>query len=160
VFHSILVALDGSRSADQVLEEAIEIARRDGARLTLISVATQPRFRFVSPYLVGYPTDADLVHEVERILERAEARVPDDVPVCSIVRRGHVARAILDRVRDGEHDLVVMGSHGRGPMRALLIGSVSRAVVAGSPVPVHITRPSSNARETAAWTTRSRPAAS
>jgi nucleotide-binding universal stress UspA family protein len=160
VFHSILVALDGSRSAHQVLEEAIEIARRDGARLTLISVATQPRFRFVSPYLVGYPTDADLVNEAERILQRAEALVPDDVPVCSIVRRGHVARAILDRVRDAEHDLVVMGSHGRGPIRALLLGSVSRAVVARSPVPVRIAGARPNVKKEAVWTTRSRPAAS
>jgi nucleotide-binding universal stress UspA family protein len=160
VFHSILVALDGSRSADQVLEDAIEVARRDGARLTLISVASQPRWRFVSPYLVGYPTEADLVHEAERIVERAEALVPDGVPVSTVVRRGEVAKAILERVRDGEHDLVVMGSHGRGPMRALLLGSVSRAVVAGSPVPVRISRPSSTVREPAAWTTRSRPAAS
>jgi nucleotide-binding universal stress UspA family protein len=160
VFRSILVALDGSRSADQVLEEAIEIARRDGARLTLISVATQPRWRFTSPYLVAYPTDADLVHDAERILARAEALVPDEVPVCSIVRRGDVARAILERVRDAEHDLVVMGSHGRGPIRALLLGSVSRSVVAKSPVPVHIARAGSNVREAAPWTTRSHPAAS
>jgi nucleotide-binding universal stress UspA family protein len=160
VFHSILVALDGSRSANQVLEEAIEIARRDGARLTLISVATQPRYRFVSPYLVGYPTDADLVNEAERIVQRAEGLVPEDVPVCSIVRRGDVARAILDRVRDAEHDLVVMGSHGRGRIRALLLGSVSRSVVARSPVPVRIAGAGSTVREPAAWTTRSHPAAS
>lgn len=160
MFHSILVALDGSRSASRVLEEAIEVARRDGARLTLISVATQPRFRFVSPYVVGYPTDADLVRHAEEILKRAEALVPDDVPVCSIGRRGDVAKAILDRVRDAEHDLVVMGSHGRGPIRALLLGSVSRTVVARSPVPVRIAGARPDVKEEAVWTTRSRPAAS
>jgi nucleotide-binding universal stress UspA family protein len=160
VFHSILVALDGSRSADQVLEEAIEVARADGARLTLISVATQPRWRFVSPYVVGYPTDADLVRQAEYILARAEALVPDGIPVCSIVRRGDVAKAILDRVRDAEHDLVVMGSHGRGFLRALLLGSVSRRVVARSPVPVRIAGARPDVRKEAVWTTRSRPAAS
>ena len=36
VFRSILVALDGSRSAARALDEAIAVARRDGARLTLI----------------------------------------------------------------------------------------------------------------------------
>lgn len=160
MFHSILVALDGSRSASRVLEEAIEVARRNGARLTLISVATQPRFRFVSPYVVGYPTDADLVRQAEETLKRAEALVPDDVPVCSIVRRGDVAKAILDRVRDAEHDLVVMGSHGRGPIRALLLGSVSRTVVARSPVPVRIAGARPDVKKEAVWTTRSRPAAS
>jgi nucleotide-binding universal stress UspA family protein len=160
VFHSILVALDGSRSAGRVLEEAIQVARKDGARLTLISVATQPRWRFVSPYLVGYPTDDDLVREAEYVLERAEALVPDDVPVCSIVRRGDVAKAILDRVRDAEHDLVVMGSHGRGAILSLLLGSVSRTVAARSPVPVRIPGRRRDVRKKAVWTTRSRPAAS
>jgi nucleotide-binding universal stress UspA family protein len=136
---SILVALDGRSSAARVLDEAIAIARADGARLTLISVAAQPRWRFTSPYLVPYPTDADLESEARRIVEQAEERVPDGVPVSTVVRRGPViAKAILDRVICGEHDLVVMGTHGRGPLLAFLLGSVSRAVAARSPVPVRI----------------------
>jgi nucleotide-binding universal stress UspA family protein len=137
-----LVALDGSGSARRALEEAIELARREGARLTLISVAVPPRWRFMSPYVLPYPTEADLEREARSILDRAEALVPDDVSVSTVVRRGPVAKAILDRVTAGEHDLVVMGSHGRGPVRALLLGSVSRAVAAHSPVPVRIVRAS------------------
>ncbi len=136
MFRSILVALDGSSTASRVLDEAIVIARRDGARLTLIAVATQPRWRFTSPYLVPYPTDADLECEACRIVDEAEALVPEGIPVCTVVRRGCVAKAILDRVAAAEHDLIVMGSHGRGPIRAFLFGSVSRAVAAHSPVPV------------------------
>jgi nucleotide-binding universal stress UspA family protein len=136
VFRSILVALDGSRSAARALDEAIAIARRDGARLTLISVAAPPRWRFTSPYLVPYPTDADLECEACRIVDEAEALVPDGIPVSTVVRYGCVAKAILDRAACAEHDLIVMGSHGAGPVRALLLGSVSRAVAAHSPVPV------------------------
>ena len=74
------------------------------------------------------------------LVERAEALVPEDVPVSTVVRRGPAAEAILERVETGEHDLVVMGSRGLGQAGALLLGSVSRAVLAHSPVPVLIAR--------------------
>lgn len=140
MYRSILVALDGSRSAARVLDEAIEVARADGARLTLISVAAPPRWRFTSPYVVPFPTDADLECHACRVVDEAEALVPDGIPVSTVVRSGCVAQAILERVAAAEHDLVIMGSHGRGPIRALLLGSVSRAVAARSPVPVRIVR--------------------
>lgn len=157
---SILVALDGSPRDGPVLEEAIELARRDGARLTLISVPAPPRWRFMSPYVLPYPTEADLERETQAIVERAEALVPGDIPVCTVVRRGPVAKAILDRVICAEHDLVVMGSHGWGPVRALLLGSVSRAVAGKSPVPVHIVGGRSNFEGRATWTARHRQATS
>lgn len=140
MFRSILVALDGSALAARALDHAIEIAGRDGARLTLISVAAPPRWRYTSPYLVPYPTDDELLRSAERIVDEAQALVPEGIPVSTVVRRGPVAQAILDRVTCGEHDLVVMGSHGRGPVRAFLLGSVSRAVAARSPAPVRIVR--------------------
>jgi nucleotide-binding universal stress UspA family protein len=141
VYRNILVAVDGSKTAARALEEAIAVARRDRARLILIAVTVPPRWRFVSPYVVPYPTEEELERQAERILEEAEALVPDDVPVCSIVRRGPmVARAILDRVTAAGHDLVVMGSHGRGPVLSFLLGSVSRTVAARSPVPVLVVR--------------------
>ena len=74
--------------------------------------------------------------EAEVLLERAAARVPGEIPVATIVRSGQAADAILHRVGAAEHDLVVMGSRGRGAIRSLLLGSVSRMVVHRSPVPV------------------------
>jgi nucleotide-binding universal stress UspA family protein len=139
MFHSILVAVDGSPAAAKALEQAVDLARGEGARLTLISVAVRPRW-IAGPYAMPYPTDQDLEEEADRVVARAEALVPEDVPVSTVVRRGPVADAILDRVRDGEHDLVVMGSRGRGSARSLLLGSVSRAVLDRSPVPVMVVR--------------------
>jgi nucleotide-binding universal stress UspA family protein len=137
VFRNILVALDGSSTATRALEEAIAVARRDGARLVLMAVTVPPRWRFVSPYVVPYPTEDDLERDAQRIVDEAEALVPEDVPVCTLVRRGPlIADAILNRVTAGGHDLVVTGSHGRGPLLRLLLGSVSRAVESRSPVPV------------------------
>lgn len=164
VFRSILVAVDGSASATRALHEAIAIARADGARLTLISVGAPPRYHFSSPLLVPYPTSEELERQAERVVEDAAALVPEDVPVCTVVRRGFAARAILDRVTAAEHDLVVMGSHGRGRLLALLLGSVSRAVRARSPVPVLVVPPKGSRTEVAeleaTWTTDRRPATS
>jgi nucleotide-binding universal stress UspA family protein len=137
MFRNILVAVDGSLAANEALEEAIELARRTGARLTLISVAVPPRW-FGWPSFAPYPTDAALKREAQEVVDRAEALVPDDVPVSTVVRFGPAAAAIRDRVEQGEHDLVVMASRGLGVAGSLLLGSVSRAVLAHSPVPVLI----------------------
>jgi nucleotide-binding universal stress UspA family protein len=141
MFRSILVAVDGSRAATEALTEAVDLARNEGARLTLISVAAPPRWRFVSgPYFVPLPCPDELERAAEKVLEDAEALVPEDVPVSTVVRRGPAAKAILERIDAGEHDLVVMGSRGLGATGSLILGSVSRAVLARSPVPVLITR--------------------
>lgn len=138
MFRNILVAVDGSQAATEALEEAIELARGTGARLTLISVAVPPSRRFGWPYFIPYPTDDVLKREAQEVLERAEALVPEGVPVSTVARLGPAAAAILDRVEQGEHDLVVMGSRGLGRAGSLLLGSVSRAVLANSTVPVLI----------------------
>jgi nucleotide-binding universal stress UspA family protein len=138
VFRSILVAVDGSQAATEAFEEAIEVARSTGARLTLISVAVPLRRRVGWPYFIPYPTDDELKREAQEVVERAEALVPEDVPVSTVVGFGPAAKAILERVDRGEHDLVVMGSRGLGLAGSLLLGSVSRAVLAHSPVPVLI----------------------
>jgi nucleotide-binding universal stress UspA family protein len=136
VYRNILVAIDGSPSATAALEEAIRIARRDGARLVLISVAAPLRWRLSAPPYAPYPSDDELERAARKVVNRAEALVPADVPVCTLVRSGPAAAAIVARAEEGGHDLVVIGSRGRGFLRALVLGSVSREVAARSPVPV------------------------
>jgi nucleotide-binding universal stress UspA family protein len=140
VFRNILVAVDDSPEARAALEEAIALARNEGARLTLINVATQPRFRYSGPLYVPYPSEHDLERGARNVLERAEALVPEDLAVTGIARVGDPASEIVARAEEGGHDLVVMGSHGRGRLASLLLGSVSRAVVARSSVPVLVAR--------------------
>jgi len=140
VFRSILVALDDSPASALALEEAIDLARVEGARLTLLTVATLPHVIIVGPVLAPYPSTAQLEAEAQAFLDRAEALVPADIPVSSVVRSGPVAKAILDRVECAGHDLVVVGSRGLGPVASLVRGSVSRSVLASSPVPVLVAR--------------------
>ena len=135
MFHSILVAVDGSEHSAWALDEAVDLARAEGARLTLITVVPSPPV-VVGGYVVS--TEDELGAEAERLLDEAAARVPDGIPVAAVRRTGPVAQAILDRVEQGEHDLVVIGSRSHGALHSLLLGSVSRAILHRCPVPVLI----------------------
>jgi nucleotide-binding universal stress UspA family protein len=137
---SILVALDDSPASAAALEEAIDLARAEGARLTLLSVAVPPRVLILGPVVAPYPSSTTLEQETQELLDRAEEQVPDGIPVSTVVRTGPVAQAILDRVECARHDLVIMGSRGLGPAASFIRGGVSRIVAARSPVPVLLVR--------------------
>jgi len=76
--------------------------------------------------------------EAEAILRRARERVPDGVSATTVLSEQPIRAALLRQIADGHHDLVVMGSRGRGAVRAALLGSVSHHVLHHSPVPVLI----------------------
>jgi Universal stress protein family len=88
----------------------------------------------------------DAEAEAERIIRKARDRVPGDVSVTTVISKAPARPALSLQLQDGEHDLVVMGSRGRGALRSVLLGSVSHYVLHHSPVPVlivHADRPAS-----------------
>jgi nucleotide-binding universal stress UspA family protein len=140
MFQNILVAIDGSRDADQALTQAIDLADSEHARLTLFSAVVMPP---AAAYIgagggVAATLASDAEPETEAILRRAVERVPDHVSVRTVLSSAPVRPALIHEIRDGAHDLVVMGSRGRGALRSALLGSVSHYVLHHSPVPVLI----------------------
>jgi nucleotide-binding universal stress UspA family protein len=132
-YRSILVAYDSSPEATAALRYAVELARRDGAWLTLMHVIGPPKV------YGGYPGACPLVSEehepdVEAQLDAAAATVPEGVPVHTIVRHGEVAAELLRRVETAQHDLVVIGR--RSDLRPGVLGSVSRRVANRCPAAV------------------------
>jgi nucleotide-binding universal stress UspA family protein len=140
MFRNILVAVDGSPDSDQALAQAIDLATSEHSRLTLFSAV-------VTPASVGYvgvsgEVAADLSRdaevETETIIRTAAQRVPGQVSLSTVLSSEPVRPALIHQIETGAHDLVVMGSRGRGSVRSVLLGSVSHYVLHHSRIPVLI----------------------
>ena len=130
MFLNILVAIDDSAHASRALEEALDLARTQRSRLTLISVASRGSWRFLAgPYAGMLPTQEDADKAAQQTIAAARELVDDAIPVTTIVGQGSPADAILERAAGGAHDLIVMGSRGRGAAKSALLGSVSHDVL-------------------------------
>jgi nucleotide-binding universal stress UspA family protein len=140
MFRNILVAVDGSPDSDQALTQAIDLAESEHSRLTLFSAVVMPS---AGAYIGGggevaatFAREAEA--ETEATLRTAARHVPDQVSLSTVLSREPVRHALIDQIQEGAHDLVVMGSRGRGAVRSVLLGSVSHYVLHHSPVPVLI----------------------
>jgi nucleotide-binding universal stress UspA family protein len=136
MFKSILVAVDGSTQSELALEQAVDLARSEGSRLTLIGVAG---------FSLSWPSvqqrvvsDAELVQAMRAVVDDAAETLPEDIPVRTIVRLGKPGDEIFTEASRGEYDLIVMGSRGRGAATSALLGSVSHTVLNHGPAAVLI----------------------
>jgi nucleotide-binding universal stress UspA family protein len=135
MFKSILIAWDGSEHAKRALGEAVDLARRQDGRLTLLTVAAPLH---VWPGYVPPITEEDLVSAAEKTLAEGEALVPAGVPVSGRTASGDPGTELVKRAAAADHDLIVMGSRGRGAVRSVVLGSVSHFVLNHTTVPVLI----------------------
>jgi nucleotide-binding universal stress UspA family protein len=143
VFINILVAIDGSAHAERALSEAIDLAERHDGQLTIMTCVPDPSSWTVAGGAYAGIDIArlqhDLDHEHQELLDHAAANVPDGLAVATALAHGHPAEQILRQARAGGHDLIVMGSRGRGGMRSLVLGSTSHQVLNASPQAVLVT---------------------
>lgn len=138
MFRNILVSVDGSEHADRALAHAIDLAAESRGRLTILTAVPRP-----SPWAYSGPSAGaacalaeDLEREFAEVLDRAVARVPADMPVTRILSHAPVRAALMKELERGRHDLLVMGSRGRGAVSSTVLGSVSHHALHHSPVPV------------------------
>jgi nucleotide-binding universal stress UspA family protein len=143
MFRNILVCVDGSPEAGHALGEAIDIAEACGARLTILTAALRPPAWACTPVTAAalQALTPELERESQDILRAAVDRVPPTLPVTKILTREPIRDALKHRIESGNHDLVVMGSRGRGALSASLLGSLSHYVLNHSPIPVLIVQP-------------------
>jgi len=138
----IVLGTDGSPSAAKATSLAIELARETRARLYVVAAWQAPLTVYASsPMMAGTDIDAP---EIERATGAARAAVgrarADGVDAKSFVRNGEPAEMISQTAKNCDASLIVVGSHGWGPIRRLVFGSVSKAVLHHAPCPVLVVR--------------------
>lgn len=133
------VGIDGSAESHEALRTAIELAR-GGSALRLVSVAFEP---FTAAPLWSFGSWGHGLEELDKVvlqnardqLDAARATAPDDLPTEATALAGDVPSQLCDEADKGM-DLLCLGSRAYGPVRRVLLGSVSAAVIANAPCPV------------------------
>jgi nucleotide-binding universal stress UspA family protein len=153
---TLLVPLDGSPLAEQALPLALEIAERANASVRLVHVHPPGMPGGSGPGSDPRPESA--VRESEQAyLNGAAQRVATASPVrvAAELLDGPVAATLCGRAAATGTDLIVMATHGRGPLTRFWLGSVADQVIRQAPVPVLLVRPRDGAPDLA-WRPRLR----
>ncbi|PSC05613.1 universal stress protein [Alsobacter soli] len=146
MYRHILAATDGTPFARHAVEHAVGLARALGARLSIVTV-TEPFHVFSlevqqledtrTQYEAHAREWADRALNDAAALARAQGVSHDLVQVES----DRPYQAIMDAAADRDCDLIVMASHGRRGLAAMILGSETLKVLTHSKVPVLVIRP-------------------
>ena len=140
MFKRILVPTDGSEITSKAISTAIELARAGGGQMFTISVKEPFPYSAISEMQPVPPQE--FYDAQERIAAARVKAVADAAVAAGVVCNGHTVEAlhaweaILDHAKAQNCDLIVMASHGRRGMAAMLLGSETSRVLTHSPIPV------------------------
>jgi nucleotide-binding universal stress UspA family protein len=144
MFRRILVPTDGSEITKKAVDVAIGAARAMGARLFTLSVKEPFPYSAISEM---QPTPPQEFYDAQERI--ANARVQEVREACAsagqvceahTIEALHPWEAIIDHAKRQECDLIVMASHGRRGVSALLLGSETQKVLTHTTIPVLIVR--------------------
>lgn len=155
-YNHILVAMDGSERAEQVLPHVQALATKFGATVTLLRVVTMAGPLYAEP-MMGVPpmipgpggmssTNAAQIAEIQRqeaesyLHNLAERLRTQGLPVIHEQHEGPAAEIIVERARTLGVDLIAMTTHGRSGLGRLVFGSVAEQVLRHAPCPVLLVR--------------------
>jgi nucleotide-binding universal stress UspA family protein len=136
---NILFATDFSPAANVALPYALGIARRFGSKIYGVHARATESYVMVSPELwpsLAQKAKSESQEEASR-LEKQVGAVRHEI----VIEEGDT-QAVLSRViKEKDIDLIVMGTHGRGGVKKLLMGSVAEEILREAPCPVLIVGP-------------------
>ena len=146
MFRKILVCLDGSSLAEQVLPYATEVAERFGSRIVLLQVVHLP-----ASFAAAAAQGAEKILEEETVRLASEATAylegvaaalrAKGLEVETVTQEGPPTETIVAYARENAVDLIAVGTHGRKSLGRLVFGSVADHVLKHSSVPVLTVKP-------------------
>jgi universal stress protein E len=147
--NAIVCGVDGSTDSDAALAVAAKLAERVGARLVLANVVEQVPSPYAAVSVIdGYPLArapaADVLEEQvqagARLLETAAERADAENTEKRVVI-GFAAERLAELADEENAELIVVGSRGRGALKAAFLGSVSTSLIGVARVPVLVVPP-------------------
>jgi nucleotide-binding universal stress UspA family protein len=144
MFKRVLVPTDGSDITQKAVDSAIALAKSLGAQLFTISVKEPFPYSAISEMQPTPPQE--FFDAQERIAAKRVAGVVESAKAAGIACQAHTVEAlhpweaIIDHAKRQECDLLVMASHGRRGVTALLLGSETQKVLTHSTIPVLVVR--------------------
>jgi nucleotide-binding universal stress UspA family protein len=145
VFKNILVATDGSDLAAKAVEEGIRFAKEIGAKITAVTVTEPFHVLSLVPSQLEYTPIEYKKHaeaHAEKVLGTVSAAAKLAGVACETlhVEHEHVYQAIIDAASARKCDLIVMASHGRRGISAIVLGRETVKVLTHSKIPVLVYR--------------------
>lgn len=122
----VLVGVDGSEYAEKALKQAIKIAEKFSAEITVVNVYHAP---------AGQDVSQKILDKAKEILENSKVKFK----LVSVLSP-NTPKVITDMAEKEKFDLIVVGSRGIGAVHAYLIGSVCNKICYDSPVSVLIVK--------------------
>ena len=131
----ILVPHDFSETSEAAVRYAIALAHNFDAQLHLLHVSDRARFEMATEFPLGL--DGTLEDAIrERLMKILSPREQVEFKPIFEFRSGAPAGEIVRYAKDADVDLIVMGTHGRGLVAHMVLGSVAEKVVRTAPCPV------------------------
>ncbi len=147
---NVLIALDYGPTAQQVAEAGFSLAKALGANVVLLHVITEP-VNYSSPayspvmgfggfmemdYLQPDITDT-LKKASQAFLDKSKEHLGDEA-VKTLVKDGDAAEKIIEAANELQANVIVLGSHSRKWLEAILMGSVTEKVLRHTAIPLYI----------------------
>jgi len=145
MYKKILVPVDGSEASLQAVDKCLELLKDETASkvviLTVTGLPLQLRAYEEEKGEAYSQMKALLIKDARDLLDETEKRFANcPVPVETKLIWGELPYAIVQEAREGEYDLIIIGSRGLGGVNNLILGSVGLHVVQRAPCTVLVTR--------------------
>ena len=149
MYKNLLIATDGSELGDKALDAALDLARQNGASLTVLT-ATDPvatgigsgGFGTIAAGPIRARLEEAYATEAANLLAAARHKAQEAGIAAETLHlpRHRPADGIIETVAEKGCDLIIMGSHGRRGLNRLLLGSQAAEVLARATIPVLIVK--------------------
>ncbi|WP_336326928.1 universal stress protein [Halovenus sp. HT40] len=135
MFETVVIATDGSESAERCVETAVDFASRFDAEVHALYVVDTDEIE-TSPDEIRDDLETAIEKAGDEALSFAQQEAGESIDLTTGVREGEPAAEIMEYADEIDADVIAVGTRGRHGDHAFLLGSVAEAVVRSAPQPV------------------------